>query len=406
MMGSNLGSNIPNSRDETPLLLRVEANESWHRVKVQGLHGYTVESFENKAGALAVSFGSRSCQVYETDRKEKGTVWLEFARGEDKLEKTIPALAIPNSIDEIDYKAIPIGLTDHGDMWNIQILETHTLIAGLTGAGKGSVWWSIVRGLLPAIRDGHVELWGIDPKGGMELGFGRDLFTRYCSSGDLQEISNMLQEASAKMKERTNRFEGVKRLHEPDAEDPLIIIFIDEFSRLTAKMANTTLQTQIRTSLAEILNMGRAPGVSIIAALQTPTMEVNPLRDDFNNRVALALAAKRYVDMVLLEDARDRGALCDEIDYTNMPGTGYVINKNSLVPIRVRAANVTDDQIKEMARDYKPTNPSQEYETGDDGPVITKKPTKRRTRKPKSFPQQTTDEIISELEKEFDDNIE
>ena len=49
---------------------------------------------------------------------------------------------------------------------------THVLVAGATGAGKGSIIWSTIRGLLPAVRAGLVEIWALDPKL-MELSFGR-----------------------------------------------------------------------------------------------------------------------------------------------------------------------------------------------------------------------------------------
>jgi S-DNA-T family DNA segregation ATPase FtsK/SpoIIIE len=53
------------------------------------------------------------------------------------------------------------------------------LVAGSAGAGKGSVLWSLLRGLGRETRDGRVQVRAIDPKGGMELGPGRALYTRF-----------------------------------------------------------------------------------------------------------------------------------------------------------------------------------------------------------------------------------
>jgi S-DNA-T family DNA segregation ATPase FtsK/SpoIIIE len=91
---------------------------------------------------------------------------------------------------------------------------THPLIAGATGAGKGSVLWSLVRGLASEIRDGRVAVWAIDPMGGMELGPGRALFARLCG-GDFEEMADLLDDAVAVMKDRARRLAGVTRLHEP-----------------------------------------------------------------------------------------------------------------------------------------------------------------------------------------------
>ena len=52
------------------------------------------------------------------------------------------------------------------------------LTVGVTGAGKASVIWAIIAGLVPFILAGLVNLWVIDPKGGIELAPGRHLFTR------------------------------------------------------------------------------------------------------------------------------------------------------------------------------------------------------------------------------------
>ncbi len=67
---------------------------------------------------------------------------------------------------------MPVGVVEDGAPWALPVLGTHLLVAGATGAGKGSVVWSLIRGLAPAIRDGSVQLWVVDPKGGMELGAG------------------------------------------------------------------------------------------------------------------------------------------------------------------------------------------------------------------------------------------
>ncbi len=71
------------------------------------------------------------------------------------------------------------GCREDGDPWTVQLRGSHTLIAGATGAGKESVLWSLIRGLGPAIRDGLVRLWVVDPKGGLEVAAGRPLFDQF-----------------------------------------------------------------------------------------------------------------------------------------------------------------------------------------------------------------------------------
>jgi S-DNA-T family DNA segregation ATPase FtsK/SpoIIIE len=63
------------------------------------------------------------------------------------------------------------------------------------------VIWSLLRGLSPAIRDGHVAVWAVDPKGGMELGPGRGLFARLAERS-FEEMADLLDDAVAVMQER------------------------------------------------------------------------------------------------------------------------------------------------------------------------------------------------------------
>jgi S-DNA-T family DNA segregation ATPase FtsK/SpoIIIE len=89
----------------------------------------------------------------------------------------------------------------------------------------------------------------------------------------------------------------------------------------------------------------------VVGALQDPRKDVISLRNLFPTRVALRLDESDQVDMVLADGARMRGALADEI--SPLPetgaGVGYVRLEASPDPVRVRAAYVSDADIREMA---------------------------------------------------------
>ena len=105
-------------------------------------------------------------------------VWVEFTTHDDPLAPTVAALPVP---DPADLFAVPVGRREDGSPWLLRLLGTHVLVVGVTGAGKGSVVWSLLRGIASAIRGGVVAVWAIDPKGGMELGFGRGMFARFAT---------------------------------------------------------------------------------------------------------------------------------------------------------------------------------------------------------------------------------
>lgn len=115
------------------------------------------------------------------------------------------------------------------------------LVAGVTGAGKGSVLWSLLRGLCPAIAAGTVQVWAIDPKGGMELGAGRALFARFAGD-EFDTMADLLDDAVALMRGRAARLAGHARRHQASPEEPLVVVVIDELANLTAYLPDRKLR--------------------------------------------------------------------------------------------------------------------------------------------------------------------
>ena len=142
---------------------------------------------------------ARSCAGSATPRP--GVVTLEFVRS-DTLADPIGALPVDR---EVNLAALPVGRCEDGTPWLLRLLGSHVLIAGATGSGKGSVIWSAVRAMLPAILGGWVQVWALDPKR-MELSFGRDLFTRYADHA--AAMVGLLEDAVTEMHDRAAKFGG------------------------------------------------------------------------------------------------------------------------------------------------------------------------------------------------------
>jgi S-DNA-T family DNA segregation ATPase FtsK/SpoIIIE len=195
-----------------------------------------------------------------------------------------------------------------------------------------------------------VALWGIDPKGGLELAIGEPLFARL-EDASYAGMADLLELAVERMDERTRTIRGVARSHTPTTTDPVIVIIVDELATLTAYLPDNTLKKRITGALALLLSKGRAVGVHVVAAVQDPRKDIVALRDLFPTRIALRLTESSHVDMVLGDGARDRGALADLIAET-APGTAYVVVDGSREVTRVRAGYHSDDEIRAMARAY------------------------------------------------------
>lgn len=345
-------------RDQFPTIEKMWATPFGDTLIVKMLRGgQNADDWEDAAADLTSAFEQRACRVFREDNSRR--IRLEFL-SEDVLQYDIPAFPIPATDEEVDLESVAVGNTEHGTVWRLRILGSHLLIAGLTGAGKGSVFWSIIRGLAPAIRSRRVELWGLDPKGGMELGFGRELFAHYCA-GSAQQMADMLASAVTQMETRTKQLAQVTRKHVPTVEMPLVVIVIDEFAALLGAQGNGTLAKQIKASIERLVNEGRAPGFVVIGALQSPRKEIISMRDEFPDRVAMRMLSKDYSDMVLAPGAAKAGHRCDLIP-RSQAGAGYAWLEDLGSIVKVRAAYVSDEEIRAMAIAYQPGGPPDEPE--------------------------------------------
>jgi S-DNA-T family DNA segregation ATPase FtsK/SpoIIIE len=344
MMLSGLGGRF-GGEEYVPRVVRVRAGRHVDRVTVRMVAGQQTDDWGRRAAALAHAFGARSCQVCELARRP-GYIRLLVGRV-DALARVV---TMP-LVEAVDLGAVPIGRREDGRPWLVRLRGSHTLVAGATGAGKGSVLWSLIRALGSAIRDGLVRLWVLDPKGGMELGAGAPLFDRFAYD-NAEAMAAVLEDAVAVMQARAARLRGRTRLHEPSPDEPLIVVVVDELASLTA-YADRDERRKITAALSLLLTQGRAVGVVVVAALQDPRKEVLPFRDLFPTRIALALAEAEQTDLVLGRGARTRGADCSRIPLTT-PGIGWVWCDGEPEPVRVRAGWVSDDEIAATVAAYAP----------------------------------------------------
>ncbi|WP_047223786.1 FtsK/SpoIIIE domain-containing protein [Protofrankia coriariae] len=345
-----------------PRIRQVRSDRWADRLRVELLYGQTPQQWAEQAEALRQAFRAQACRVRPDTRV--GYIWLDFTHRDPLADLVPPAdLDGPDADDDggdgdgwdddapVDLAGIPVGRREDGQLWRLPVRGAHVLVAGATGAGKGSVLWSTIRGLGPAVRAGLVELWVADPKGGMELAFGRGMFTRFAT--DTAGIADLLDDAVSVMRERAGRLRGVTRLHTPTVDEPLIVVIVDELAALTAYVTDRELKRRLSASLPLLLSQGRAPGVVMIGAVQDPRKEVLPFRDLFPVRVALRLTEADQVDLVLGDGTRDRGARAEEIP-EGLPGVGYVLADGQADPVRVRAAWIDDAEISRMAHRYQP----------------------------------------------------
>jgi S-DNA-T family DNA segregation ATPase FtsK/SpoIIIE len=226
----------------------------------------------------------------------------------------------------------------------------HILVGGATGAGKGSVLWSLIAGLAPGIKAGLIAVRCLDPKGGMEFAAGAALFDRFAHDSD--SIVEVLRETTATMLARAGRLRGATRCHRPSRAEPHIVLLVDELATLTA-YADRKQRAEVDQLLGLWLAQGRAVGVSVIAAVQDPSKDVVALRQLFPVRVGLRMTEPTQTGMILSTAAHAQGARCEDIPHST-PGVGYVLTEGNATVERVRAFHVTDADTAWLATHFAP----------------------------------------------------
>ncbi|OLM34776.1 Transfer protein traSA [Pseudonocardia sp. Ae717_Ps2] len=306
--------------------------------------GQTPEEFDTATRALAVARGVRRCQVREV---APNVVSIDFQRRNllDVLVRS-PGVETLSGIDgaAVDLGKVWSGRTEYGTDWWQSLIGGHTLVAGATGAGKGSLMWAPLVSVAPAIRDGLVRVNGIDPKG-MELAYGRGVFHRYAVTS--KDALALLDDLVEQMEARKRAYAGATRLVPITTETPLEIVEFDEIGALLRYGGDRKTREAITDRVALLTTQGRALGFTVRGYVQEPTKDTVPVRELFPRRICLRVASKSHVSMVLGDQAYDRGAWANRIG-EDEPGVGYLFGDGIREPLRVRAGWVSDGAVKDL----------------------------------------------------------
>jgi S-DNA-T family DNA segregation ATPase FtsK/SpoIIIE len=229
-----------------------------------------------------------------------------------------------------------LGLREDGEKTLANILRRNVLIGGMTGAGKSGIENNI-QAKFAQCPD--VEPWGIDMKAGMELQPWADTIYRLATT-PAQAIA-LLAEGIAELDRRAAILTALGlRTWEPTPDDPAIVILIDEYAELPP---------DARDHADSIARRGRAPAVNLIIATQRPTqaaMGGNAVRSQMDVRICLRVRERRDTDLIL--GAGSLAAGWDAHALT-LPGTFYLSDPEHTIPMRARAYEITDAQVRAHA---------------------------------------------------------
>jgi S-DNA-T family DNA segregation ATPase FtsK/SpoIIIE len=339
------------TRPDLVKLRRVDVAPGTDRLLLALPAGAEPDDLTRQADALAHGLGALTVRVRPA---RPGRVWLDVVR-RDTLTTPVPPLPVPAARTPEQVEAllagVPVGRCEDHTPWRLRLSGTHVLVAGATGAGKGSVQWATVRGLTAAVTARLVEVVVFDPKGGMEFAPGAPLFAAL-HTDDVTSMADALDDLVGEMDARAKALAGHTRRHTPAPGSPHRVVVIDELATLVA-LADPKTTRRIENALGLLLSKARATGITVLASVIDPAKDVIRWRNLFPTRVALRLDEATQVDMVLGPGARDRGAHADTIPLTT-PGVGYVRLDTDPAPTRVRASLIDDAAIADLVRAHVP----------------------------------------------------
>ncbi|HEX6567888.1 MAG TPA: FtsK/SpoIIIE domain-containing protein [Acidimicrobiales bacterium] len=312
-------------RRAVPRLGNVRSSRWIDTVTVHPLDGQTAATFAARARGLAQGFRALRCAVRAD---AAGVVRIELRRG-DPLTTAVAALPIA---EHPDLDALPLGVREDGAPWTVQLGHGHLLITGGSGSGKGSVLWSLVRALAVPVREGSVELWGIDGSGGFGLGAGEDMFARLALGGPADGVG-VLEDAAALLRARAGRRRAGAGRAAGDAtaaataSDCIVVLVLDEVVRWGPAL-DDRVRRRLAAALEVLLAHGRLAGVVVVAT--APAAE--------------PALARLFPQRVTLQPA---GA-----PRPSLPGVGYA-SAGRDDPVRVRAAYMSEDEVAAMADRFR-----------------------------------------------------
>lgn len=320
---------------------------------IRPLLGQSLADWERSGPAFAMAFAVPGVRF-----RDNGDGSIAIQAGYRPLESVDVASSddVLTLQDGVEWRevltSVAVAVTEGGATFRLPLLDTHILVVGMTGAGKGSVLWSLILGLVPAARAGVVRFWGIDPKR-LELACGRGVFgSRYASTE--VDVVELLESAVRDMNARADQLAGRTRKFEPSPAFPVNVIILDELGYLSALISDRALSKRADQAIRTLLVLGRALGFVVVGAIQDPRKDNIDYRDLFPTKVAMKLE-KPMVDLVLGSGAHDDGALCDLIPFGRVgAGVAFVKQEGGGLPLCVRFGWCSDELIQKTAATLGP----------------------------------------------------
>ena len=257
----------------------------------------------------------------------------------------------------------PVAFAVGRDIGNKEIVGDiaklpHVLIAGTTGSGKSVCTNSLIISLLYKSSPEDVRFIMVDPKMVELAPYNGIPHLLIPVVTDAKKAAGALQWAVFEMMKRYKTFSelGVKKLEEYNAiaagrEDlphmPSVVVVIDELADLMVVAAK-----EVEESICRVAQMGRAAGMHLVIATQSPRADVitGLMKANIPSRIAFAVASGLESRIIL-----------DDMGAEKLVGRGDMLYAplGSGKPIRVQGCFITPEEIDRVVRFVKSTGEAQ-----------------------------------------------
>jgi S-DNA-T family DNA segregation ATPase FtsK/SpoIIIE len=237
-----------------------------------------------------------------------------------------------------------LGLFEDGHPARVLLLRRNILIGGTTGSGKSGIV-NVILAILTACPD--VVIWGVDLKGGMELGPWASCLERLATTPG--EAVRLFEDGIRWLNDRaTQQAAQGSRVWESSRTHPALVIVVDEYAELPAEA------TECADSIAR---RGRAVAVNLLAATQRPSQDAmgnNAVRSQMDVRICLRVREPRDADLILGQGSVTAGWHAHSI---TRPGVFLVSAPEHTQPQRALAYLVDDARVTRHTSEYHTGRP-------------------------------------------------
>ena len=288
-------------------IVNVIRGPSITRYELELDQGVKLNKITNLSGDIALALGASAVRVAPIPDKIS-TVGIEVPNRHKSMVCVRDILSSKAFTDNPSKVAFAVGKDISGNpiVGNIAKLP-HMLIAGTTGSGKSVCTNSLIISLLYKATPEEVRLIMVDPKM-VELSIYNGIpHLLIPVVTDPKKAAGALQWAVSEMMKRYQKFSEVgardlatyndRARKQEDLETmPQIVIVIDELADLMLVAAK-----EVEESICRVAQMGRASGMHLIIATQSPRADVitGLMKANIPSRIALAVASSLESRIIL-----------------------------------------------------------------------------------------------------------